>query len=339
MSKKRIKNLIIASILLVILLLITGGLELAKQKIEAKHTEQKVGKEYGQTVPYTLISFMQGSQSFQKEQLLYYNRNVAKELDKASISSENEDARLYLYSFYAEEKETLSYDKSFVNSKVKVIGGDYFLFHKPKLLSGSYLLDNGNFSNYIVLDELCAWKLFGSFNVTGKEVKLGESRYYVCGVIARNDKNNLWLRLNGETPVAYVLHDSPEYLKNTIDYSNYELLLPNPVEGFAKGIAEQIIPQVDGENEIIDHSNLFSYKTLLKKAVSLNELAMQQKNYSYTPEENLIAVSQMKASFVVLFELIFLILSFIDFWVIIGICWKPLFTQIDRVIAAIKKKL
>ena len=49
------------------------------------------------------------------------------------------------------------------------VGGDFFLFHPVRLLSGNYFSEDDLMHDYILLDEEAAWDLFGGTDVAGKK--------------------------------------------------------------------------------------------------------------------------------------------------------------------------
>lgn len=66
------------------------------------------------------------------------------------------------------------------NVKTYGVGGDFFLFHPYTLLSGSYIAESDFAQDRVVLDENLAWQLFGSSDVAGMEVTIGERNYPVA---------------------------------------------------------------------------------------------------------------------------------------------------------------
>lgn len=73
------------------------------------------------------------------------------------------------------------------NVKTYGVGGDFFLFHPYTLLSGSYIAESDFAQDRVVLDENLAWQLFGSSDVAGMEVTIGERNYPVAGVVRLED--------------------------------------------------------------------------------------------------------------------------------------------------------
>jgi hypothetical protein len=67
------------------------------------------------------------------------------------------------------------------------VGGDFFLFHPLRLLSGGYITGEDLMHDRVVLDEELAWKLFGGSDVAGLTVTISDKPYLVAGVVRREE--------------------------------------------------------------------------------------------------------------------------------------------------------
>ena len=99
----------------------------------------------------------------------YSLKNV---LQEASITetSENPSARLWVDAYSADGKITLVNGKNTLDANAIGIGGDFFMFHPLKLITGAYFSGNDLMQDYCIIDQDAAWQLFGSNDVVGMTV-------------------------------------------------------------------------------------------------------------------------------------------------------------------------
>ena len=115
----------------------------------------------------------------------YSLKNV---LQEASITetSENPSARLWVDAYSADGKITLVNGRNTLDANAIGIGGDFFLFHPLKLITGSYFSGNDLMQDYCIIDQDAAWQLFGSNDVVGMTVYIGNVPHIVTGVVRRD---------------------------------------------------------------------------------------------------------------------------------------------------------
>lgn len=110
-----------------------------------------------------------------EDSILELEHSIDGALSDAGVvqESENPGARLWADAFSADGKVTVSSDRSSLEADAIGIGGDFFLFHPLKLLSGGYFSGNDLMQDYCVIDQDAAWQLFGSNDVSGMTVYIG----------------------------------------------------------------------------------------------------------------------------------------------------------------------
>ena len=86
----------------------------------------------------------------------YSLKNV---LQEASITetSENPSARLWVDAYRADGKNTLVNGKNTLDANAIGIGGDFFMFHPLKLITGAYFSGNDLMQDYCIIDQDAAW--------------------------------------------------------------------------------------------------------------------------------------------------------------------------------------
>jgi len=139
------------------------------------------------------------------------------------------------------------------------VGGDYFLFHPLRLRAGGYIAGDDLMHDRVVLDVELAWKLFGSPDVAGMEIKISGKPFLVAGVVEREadfaDKKAYTAGAG-----LYMAYDALLSLSEAQQISCYELVSVSPVSGFAKGIAAEGFPDA----ETVENSRRFTVGRIFK---------------------------------------------------------------------------
>lgn len=115
-------------------------------------------------------------------------------------------------------------------------GGDFFLFHPVKLLCGNYPLRGDE----ILLDEKAAWQLFGSTDVAGLTVWMGNRILNVTGVSA-SPEGKAAEYAYGKRAAAYIPYAGAVLSGICPPVTVYETVLPDPVRGYGSGVTRQVV--------------------------------------------------------------------------------------------------
>ncbi len=122
-------------------------------------------------------------------------------------------------------------------TSVVAVGGSFFDFHPLTLRSGVYLRQTDLMKDRVVLDEVLAWMLFGSPYVAGMPVEIGGRPYVIAGVVQReSDKATKQFAEDG--PMLYIPFESWLELSPDAGIDCYEVVLPEPVDGFTQTVLE-----------------------------------------------------------------------------------------------------
>ena len=112
-------------------------------------------------------------------------QSVDKALQTASIVNENENARLWIDAISKSGKVTLTSSRGNVEVKALGVSGEFFQFHPQKLIYGSLFRQDSMMQDGVVIDEETAWQLFGSSDVAGMQIMIGQVPHFITGVIER----------------------------------------------------------------------------------------------------------------------------------------------------------
>lgn len=178
-------------------------------------------------------------------------------IDKRLIEdSHSTSGRLWYDGFASFGKATASGSevKPFEVKKM-VAGGDFFTLYDFEFLSGTPFYSDDNFSDRVVIDEKCSFRLYGSPNAVGMPLWIDSREYYVAGVF-RCEDNTAWEMQFGESPVVII----PDEISDANLYSAYEIVLPDPVDDYALTLVSE---SVDGA-VTVDTTNRYSLKNLFE---------------------------------------------------------------------------
>ena len=112
------------------------------------------------------------------------------------------------------------------------IGGDFFMFHPLKLITGAYFSGNDLMQDYCIIDQDAAWQLFGSNDVVGMTVYIGNVPHIVTGVVQRPD-SRMDKAAGLNSTVVYVSYETLSAYGTNNGINHYEIVMPNPVDEFA----------------------------------------------------------------------------------------------------------
>ncbi len=239
-------------------------------------------------------------------------------LVRESISPANESARIYALAYSAERRVSLSrigeYGKtvkSGVSAMAVACGGDYFLFHPLKMLSGHYFSTSDILNDMVVIDNDLAWQFFGSPNVVGKSLIINGRECFISGV-SEDGRSGEYSEFYGDVPRVYMSYSFAEEIFGDIYIETAEITLPNPVGGFAEKLFSENLPVDDALCEIKENSARFTDKNLRKRLFGIAERGVRTKPIAYPYFENTAVMLTDAAANVYIFKLVpIIILSII----------------------------
>ncbi len=246
------------------------------------------------------------------EQIRTLREGVDSALTQGSITPENENARLWYDGWCGFATLRFRGSRGEISASVTGVGGDFFRIHNWKLLSGSFFSENDLTADRVVLDATAAWQLFGSADVAGLEIRVGDRPFSVAGVIAGPD--NAWeAAVCGETPRIYMSYTTlAEY--QTLEITCYEAVLPDPVTGYAVALLEKQLPTDEAHRAVVECSSRYSMGRLFELARGFARSRIISVPVVYPWWENAARVTEMQAA---LLQILWLALSVIP---AVGLC-------------------
>ncbi len=271
------------SLLLGIVLILISNLLMSKletQQAALRWSEQKDAAQ--------ISCFFSVNANVTQDKLEEFAHKVDSALEEASIvsASENEGARLWTDAYSASGKITVKSNISSATVDAIGIGGDFFLFHPVQLLSGSYFSGNDLMQDYCVLDELTAWKLFGSNDIAGQVVEINGVSHVVTGVV-QHKENKLHKAAGLDEALIYVSYDTLNKYGTNNGINHYEIVMPNPVSGYALNYVTENIGVSELEVDIVENSSRYSVLGRIKQIGEFATRAMNGKAIIYPYWENI----------------------------------------------------
>lgn len=217
-----------------------------------------------------------------------------------------DDTKLYSSCYSAQGLVSISFEGKTAD-KVTAIGtfGDFFLFHPLELVSGSYYNKDALMKDQIVIDEDLSWQLFGSNEVVGQMVTIGDVPHYISGVVKRQE-GKMRTAAGQQGGLAYISYDSlckygailsgrTEKVEISEDGKTaltggincYEVVMPSPVDGIVKTIVKESAALDDRYISIVDNTERFSAFSMYDILTSFGTRSMWNKAIFYPYWENL----------------------------------------------------
>lgn len=245
----------------------------------------------GNGVRYEQLSlFIEKGSGINLDEIRRMRVDIDKKLAENSLAAFKEGSRLYFdgFSCSPQTMTVTAVSDSYaprVDAETIVTGGDFFKFHQLDLLSGCYYSDDDLMQDRVVIDETLAWQLFGSNNVSGMAVSIGEKIFTVAGVVKmEQDKASQYVI--DSKPYMFISLGGAEIIGASPEITCVEIVLPNTVKGLAENIFSEVI-NVPEENYIfIGNTSRFGFVNTLKAAFDGGKGAAVQKAIVFPYWEN-----------------------------------------------------
>ncbi|MCH5269472.1 MAG: ABC transporter permease [Lachnospiraceae bacterium] len=255
--------------------------------------------------------------------LINFEHALDAALEEASIvnDSENAGARLWADAYSASGRITLTSQRASVEVNAVGVGGDFFLFHPLKLLAGAYFSGSDLMQDHIVIDEDAAWQLFGSNDVDGQMITIGGVPHMIAGVIRRED-GRMANAAGLSSSVVYVSYSTLEKYGTNYGLNTYELVMPNPVTGYAKNYVMENIGVTENEVEIVENTTRYGLLARLKLLAQFPTRSMSSKAIIYPYWENIARGYEDILTLLLVLTLLFILYPAILLIILIVRAWK-----------------
>lgn len=337
LSGKQIKLGLSAGICAILFLILTGVIAL----LAGAQAEQRIARRWSSEGGTAQVScFFSPNAGVTQDSIESFEHSLDNALKEASIEQEspNPGARLWADAYSADGTITLSTDKGTVQADALGIGGDFFLFHQLRLLSGSYFSGNDLMHDYVILDRETAWQLFGSTDVAGMLVTISGRPHMVIGVVER-PSGKLCEAAGLDGPRVFVSYETLSAYGNSGGINHFEIVMPNPVKQYALNYVREQLGSQEREVEILENSTRYSIGKRLRLLLDFGTRSMNGKAIIYPYWENVARGYEDILALLTLFQMVFAVYPSGVLLVWIAIRWKKKTWTARTVVVAISDKL
>ena len=240
-----------------------------------------------------LSFFMPADGKLSRDQIFTFRNDMAQKLKGASYNIETETG-LYRDAWSLSAPVKVSAGRQSGEVQAFAVGGNFFDFHPLRLLSGSYLKPNDIMDDRVLLDRETAWLLFGAVDVSGMSFSLNGTPFVAAGVF-EHEKDAFSKAAYGEGMRIYMSYDAfIRLFPDNTGISCYELVMAEPVKGFAHSSAEEKFPIKKAE--LVDNSYRFDTDRLFKLLRAGTERSMHKGSAVYPDWENAARAAEDRAA-------------------------------------------
>ena len=293
--RRTLKNLIekipfklrILGVVSVICLLFIGLLSMIQQQMQKNLYDQQMAKRWSGEGGVSQISVfytegaVEDSLSFQGTA-----QSIENALKQASIVNEKEHARLWIDAFSRSGEIILSTQRAEVEINALGVGGEFFQFHPQKMVTGATFHADSMMQDGIVIDKETAWQLFGSFDVSGMQVMIGSVPHYITGVIER-PTGRLAEAAGLDHSICFLSMESLENYGTVRGGYTYEIVLPNPIKGFAYSAVQTAVGMENDNVILVENNKRYQFLSLINVIRQFGVRSMSFKEIVYPYWENI----------------------------------------------------
>ncbi len=248
-------------------------------------------------------------------------QSVDKALQTASIVNENENARLWIDAISQRGKVVLASERAYIEVNAFGVSGEFFQFHPQKIVSGFLFGADSMMQDGIVIDEETAWQLFGSSDVAGMQIMIGQVPHYITGVIER-PSGRMETEAGLEKPICYLSLGSLQNYGSTSGGFIYEIVMPNPIKGFALSTMQTAVGSENEDVVLVENSTRFDLLPLLYIIQDFGIRSMSLEGIEYPYWENIARGQEDIFALFLLIKCVLLLIPSIFFIGLIIYLWK-----------------
>ena len=199
----------------------------------------------------------------------------------------------FLDAWSAEGQAHISGEQGATEAPLLAVGGAFFDFHPLRLLSGSYLREGDLSPDRVILDRELAWELFGGTELTGMGIQINGCDFVIGGVVEREDDSASRRAYTGEKGF-YMSYDAYRAITEKDAVGCYEVVIPEPVKGYAAQLVGDKFPLKGGESVV--NTDRFSLERLLGLARDLPARSAHAGTVAYPYWENAARIAESECA-------------------------------------------
>lgn len=339
--KNKIRNwnsksvlLLLVNIILVIAFILVSFF--VRNGVKDLYSQQEAKRWESEDNSYAQVSaFISPEKGMQIADISNIRSSLMETLSRDSLNESNGKGRLWIDAYSGECKAEVRKDNNTLSVTAMGVGGDFFQFHPMQLLSGSYISDEDLNQDRVVIDQGLAWAMFGSNDVVGMQIWMGNSIYVVAGVVAV-EEDSLHKIAYGKGNRIYMSYDQLKQQQEDLYITCYEAVLPNPITNYAYnalssacGLSEEEEETLQQEEnplnfdkmEVIENSNRYETWTMLTNMKHLKLRSMRTNSVSYPYWENVARVIEEEQMVLLVIRIVLLIVPFVSLIALLYHLW------------------
>lgn len=322
-NKKKLVLLCINIILIVAFIVLSI---FAKKGVRMLYSQQEARRWEDEKNSYAQVSaFASPGRNLQEEDIASIRSSVMETLSKDSLNESSRASRVWIDAYSGECKTEFRKDNNTLSVTAVGVGGEFFQFHPIPLLSGSYISEEDLNQDRVVVDENFAWAMFGSNDIVGMQIWLGNSIYTIAGVTAV-DEESLYCTAYGDSNRIYMPYSQLKKQQENLMITCYEAVMPNPISNYAFytlrtacGIEEEneeVIKKAENpldfeDIQVMENSNRFDTMKLLEGLKNRKLQVMRPNSVGYPVWENLARVEVQRQQNLLVLRFLLLICPFV----------------------------
>ena len=311
LGKARLKRLIVSGCCMIVF--VTA--QVLSYQMTAPVQQRLLQEKWSESGQYSQLTlFFSDLTPMSAEEIQSFRQSIIEDyMHNADLTVQGENSALFSDACSFDVSMTVKTEKSEAETIVTVVDGDYFWFQPVRLLHGAYFWGEDDYTDLVVIDELLAWKLYGSSAVSGMAVTIDSKPFIVSGVVK---EEGLYTdeELYGKTPRMYMQY--PAYQKlirsqaevnaaalessnrseiggiNEKGFTVYQVLLPEPVKNHAITWTEEQFSASDKILEIQIQGSRFSVSNLFHILGSYGKRSLSQPGLCYPYWENAVRLAE-----------------------------------------------
>lgn len=268
-------------------LLFAGMILICEHQIQKELYDQQMAKRWSKEGDAAQISAFFAETAVEDESyFMGIRQSVEKALQSASIVNEKENARLWIDAISQNGKVVLGSERAYIEINALGVSGEFFQFHPQKIVSGYLFREDSMMQDGVVIDEETAWQLFGSSDVAGMQVMIGQVPHYITGVVER-PKGRLEEAAGLGKSVCYLSLDSLQNYGSITGGFTYEIVLSNPIKGFALSTMQTAVGTDNEGVVLVENSTRFDILPLIQVIQDFGVRSMSFQGIVYPYWENI----------------------------------------------------
>lgn len=301
LNRKQCILLGINGILLLAFLLVTV---VAHKETEPLYSQQAAERWANKGETYAQVSaFFSPDRRVQSDEVKGIRNSLLQKLSEDSYYDREATGRVLIDAYSGECSAQIRKDSNTLSVTAVGVGNDFFLFHPIPLLSGGYISGEDLNQDRVILDENLAWVMFGSNDIVGMNIWMGDKVYVVAGVVDV-DEDTLYKTAYGTGNRIYMMYDTLKEQQENLVITCYEAVMPNPISNYAFYSLKSACGQDEMENEdalkdaeknplnfdsceVIENSNRFENLVLLTGFAGSRYKSMRTNSVGYPFWENI----------------------------------------------------